>query len=109
MRRFAHPRETTRHSRRFTLAGFSRSLREMPDPVDPRDHLTLLLARAFDRAWMRYYGPKATGTIPEEIARPELAQHLVKMAKDGVTDEAALAAAGVLHLLALTRDNAAKK
>jgi hypothetical protein len=65
------------------------------------DELKLVLARAFDRAWVRYYQPGRV-TIPPDIARPALANQLVKMAKDGVTDESKLAAGGVLHLVSLT-------
>ena len=65
--------------------------------------LKLLLARAFDRTWSRYYRPGRV-TIASEEARPALANHLVQMAKDGVTDEGALAAGGLLHLISLTPD-----
>jgi hypothetical protein len=70
-----------------------------PDP----DETTLLLARAFDRAWARYYRP-GRATIAPEVARPALATHLVEMAKDGTVDEGALAAGGLLHLISLTPD-----
>src|ERR1700750_600371 len=60
-----------------------------PDP----DETTLLLARAFDRAWARYYRPGRV-TIAPEIARPALAAHLVEMAKAGTVEESALAAGG---------------
>jgi hypothetical protein len=66
---------------------------------DPQ--LTRLLARAFDRAWDRYYRPGRV-TIAPEVARPALANHLVDMAKDGTFDEGALAAGGLLHLISLT-------
>jgi hypothetical protein len=65
------------------------------------DELKLLLARAFDRAWARYYRPGRV-TISPDVARPALASHLVKMAKNGVDDESKLAAGGVLHLISLT-------
>ena len=68
-------------------------------PPDPE--LTQLLARAFDRAWDRYYRPGRV-TIAPEVARPALATHLVEMAKDGTVDEGALAAGGLLHLISLT-------
>jgi hypothetical protein len=74
----------------------------MSEPIDPE--FTLLLARAFDLAWEQYYGPDYAGSLSEEIARPELAKHLVEMAKSGVKEEEALAACGVLHLVALTMD-----
>ena len=65
------------------------------------DELKFLLARAFDRAWARYYLPGRL-TISPDIARPALANHLVRMARDSVTDESKLAASGVLHLVSLT-------
>ena len=67
-----------------------------------QDDLTMILARAFDRAWKRYYLPDRIGTISEEIARHSLAKHLVAMVKEGVKEEAALAAGGLLHLISLT-------
>jgi hypothetical protein len=63
--------------------------------------ITQLLARAFDRAWDRYYRPGRV-TIAPEVARPALAQHLVQMARDGTVEEGALAAGGLLHLISLT-------
>ena len=69
--------------------------------MQPDPELTQLLARAFDRAWARYYRPGRT-TIAPEIARPALATHLVEMAKDGTLEEGALAAGGLLHLISLT-------
>jgi len=62
---------------------------------------TRLLARAFDRAWDRYYRPGRI-TIAPDVARPALANHLVEMAKQGTLEEGALAAAGLLHLISLT-------
>lgn len=73
---------------------------ERADPLDA-DELKLVLARAFDRAWARYYLPGRL-TISPDIARPALANHLVRMAKDGVVDESKLAAGGVLYLISLT-------
>ena len=74
----------------------------MSDADADRDALALLLARAFDLAWMQYYEPGRTGTISEDIARPALATHLVEMAKNGVMDEEALAACGILRLISLS-------
>lgn len=62
-----------------------------------------MLARAFDRAWERYYAP-GRATIDAEMARPALANHLVEMARDGVIEEGPLAAGGLLHLISLTPD-----
>lgn len=70
--------------------------------MDP-DELKLVLARAFDRAWARYY-ISGRVTISPEIGSPALANYLVKMARDGITDEAKLAAGGTLQLLSLTPD-----
>lgn len=81
---------------------FPLGLVSMSEPIDPE--FTLLLARAFDLAWEQYYGPDYAGSLSEEIARPELAKYLVEMAKSGVKEEEALAACGVLHLVALTMD-----
>jgi len=72
----------------------------MPEPIDK-----LLLARAFDLAWEQFYGSSVNSApLPEDIARPALAKFLVDMAKSGVREENALAAAGVLHLVALTME-----
>ena len=71
--------------------------------MDSDPEMTRLLARAFDRAWARYYRPGRV-TIAPEIARPALATHLVAMAKDGTSEEGALAAGGLLHLISLTPD-----
>lgn len=67
--------------------------------TDPE--MVQLLARAFDRAWDRYYRPGRV-TIPAPQARPALANHLVEMAKAGTLDEGALASGGLLHLISLT-------
>ena len=73
---------------------------ERTDLLDANE-LKLVLARAFDRAWARYYLPGRV-TVSPDIGRAALAKHLVKMAKDGVVDESRLAAGGVLHLVSLT-------
>jgi hypothetical protein len=49
-------------------------------------------------------GQHYRGPLSEEIARPELAKCLVEMSKSGVKEEQALAACGVLYLVALTID-----
>jgi hypothetical protein len=67
-----------------------------------QEELTLMLARAFDQAWERYYLPGRVATISEGIAGPSLARHLVAMVKEGVKEEDALAAGGLLHLISLT-------
>jgi hypothetical protein len=67
------------------------------------EELTLLLARAFDRAWARYYRSGRV-TIPVDVARTELAKYLVQVAAEDMQEEGALAAAGLLHLISLTPD-----
>ena len=67
-----------------------------------QDDLVVVLARAFDRAWEGYYRLGPNCTIPEDVARPALAQQLVTMAKKGIEDEDALTAAGLRHLSALS-------
>ena len=69
--------------------------------MQPDPEITQLLARAFDRAWERYYCP-GRPTIPAENARPALANHLVELANAGSLEEGPLAAAGLLHLISLT-------
>jgi hypothetical protein len=71
----------------------------MPERAD--DELKLL-ARAFDRAWNRYYRPSRIGAISESVARPALAKHLIALAKEGVVSVDALAESGLLHLVSLT-------
>jgi hypothetical protein len=73
----------------------------MSRPAD-RNELTLMLARAFDEAWELYYLPHRGGALSENIARSLLAKHLVALAKRGLTDEDALAVAGVERLISLT-------
>ncbi len=68
-----------------------------------RHELKLILARAFDSAWLRYYRPGDV-TIGSEIARKSLAKHLVEVMKGGLTDEDKLAASGYVHLKSLTPD-----
>jgi hypothetical protein len=73
----------------------------MPHSAE-RDPLTLLLARAFDRAWNGYYQPRRSVTLSEDVARSSLATQLIKLAKDGLRDEDALAERGLEHLVSLT-------
>jgi hypothetical protein len=72
----------------------------MSEPAD--DEFKLLLARAFDRAWKRYYRPSRVGAISASVARPALAKHLIALAKEGVVSVGALAEGGLLHLVSLT-------
>jgi hypothetical protein len=70
----------------------------MPD--DDQD-IRKSLARAFDRAWGRYYRSGRL-TVGEDVARTELARRLVQLSKEGIRDEGSLAAAGLNHLRQLT-------
>ena len=72
----------------------------MPEGAD--DEFTLLLARAFDRAWRRYYRPSRIGAISESVARPALAKHLIALAKEDVVSFDALAEGGFQHLVSIT-------
>ena len=66
------------------------------------DEFKLLLARAFDRAWKRYYRPSRIGALSESAARAALAKHLVTSAKEGVVSIDVLAQGGLEHLISLT-------
>jgi hypothetical protein len=70
----------------------------MPD--DDQD-IRISLARAFDRAWGRYYRSGRL-TVGEDVARTELARRLVQLSKEGIRDEGRLAEAGLSHLRQLT-------
>ena len=50
---------------------------------------------------MGYYLPGRV-TVSPNTGRTAIANYLVKMARDGVTDESKLAAGGALHLISLT-------
>jgi hypothetical protein len=66
------------------------------------DELKLLLARAFDRAWNRYYRLSRIGAISANVARPSLAKHLIALAKGGVVSFDALADGGLTYLVSIT-------
>jgi hypothetical protein len=83
---------------RFTPAGFSATVAIVSERAD--EELKLLLARAFDLAWKRYYRPSRFGAISENDARPALAKHLIALAKEGVVSVEALAEGG--RLVSLT-------
>jgi hypothetical protein len=68
----------------------------MPSDIPDQD-IRRSLARAFDRAWGSYYR-SGNLTISQDIARTELARHLVHLSKTGVLDETMLASAGLSHL-----------
>ena len=61
------------------------------------------LARAFDRAWGRYYRSGRL-TVGEDVARTALARRLVQLSKEGIRDEGRLAEAGLSHLRRLPVD-----
>ena len=67
------------------------------------DDLPKLLARAFLRAWEQYCVADLAGKHCEEVAQPFLKGLLVEFAKEGVTDEEQLVAAGLQHLISITR------
>jgi hypothetical protein len=64
--------------------------------------LTAVLVSAFKVAWIDYYGrPEGDCALSIEVARPALARFLVEKSREGMTDEAALAAAGLQFLISL--------
>ena len=65
--------------------------------------LKMALARAFDRAWARYYG-QGQGVLSPDFARAALAKRLVQIARDGVSDEDSLTAGGVWYLVSISPD-----
>jgi cold shock protein len=69
--------------RRPRRRGFHHSVTFTIMSERPDDELKLL-ARAFDRAWDRYYRPSRIGAISESVARPALAKHLIALARKGV-------------------------
>jgi hypothetical protein len=95
----AADRRAREPARRFTPAVFCNIL-QMSEGAG--DEFKLLLARAFDRAWKRYYRPSRIGAISASAARPALAKHLIASAKEGVVSIDALAEGGLLHLVSLT-------
>jgi len=60
-----------------------------------------LLVRAFKAAWEFYFQPDRNTPVLECLARPALAQFLVDKAKEAITDEPSLAAAGLEFLFSL--------
>ena len=67
-----------------------------------QDDLPKILARAFLRAWEQYCEADLGGKHCEEVARPFLKGLLVEFAKEGVTDEEQLVAAGLRYLISIT-------
>jgi hypothetical protein len=85
---------------RFVFGGFICNIRHMSAAAG--DDFKLHLARAFDRAWKRYYRPSRIGVISEHVARAALAKYLIALAKEGVVSMDALAQGGFIHLISLT-------
>src|SRR5215475_9590863 len=77
--------------------------------TDLEKDLPKILARAFLCAWEQYCKANPSGALSEEVARPLLTKVLVAFAKEGTTDEGALAAAGLGYLIRLTRKPTASK
>jgi hypothetical protein len=63
--------------------------------------IRMSMARAFDRAWDRYYRSNRA-TMNEDVARTELARKIVQLSREGVRDEWRLSAGALVHLHALT-------
>jgi hypothetical protein len=73
-----------------------------------QDDLPKILARALRRAW-KLYEAVGSAALSEEVARPSLARHLVKLAKEGITEEGPLVAAGLRHLISLATSQPSTK
>jgi hypothetical protein len=74
-----------------------------------QDDLPKILARALRRAW-KLYDVVGSATLSEEVARPSLARHLVRLVKEeGVTDEGSLVAAGLRHLISFANSPLSSK
>ena len=68
-----------------------------------QDDLPKILTRAFLCAWEQYCEVDPKGRLPDEVARPFLKGFLVGCAREGMTDEGQLVAAGLRYLISLTR------
>jgi hypothetical protein len=86
--------------RPVSVAAFFGNIRHTM-PEGPDEELKLL-AKAFDRAWKRYYRPSRIGAISPDIARPALAKHLIALGKQGVVSLHKLSDGGLHHLVSLT-------
>ena len=73
-----------------------------------QDDLPRILAGALRRAW-KLYEVVGGATLSQEVARPSLARHLVRLAKEGVTDEGPLVAAGLRHLISFANSPRSSK
>jgi hypothetical protein len=64
--------------------------------------LTAVLVSAFKIAWTDYYGQReGDDLLSKEVARPALAKFLVGKTREGIVDEAGLAAVGLQFLIDL--------
>jgi hypothetical protein len=91
------------------LANFTNRPRLSMSTDSGQDDLPKILARAFLHAWKQYCEADLNGKHCEEVARPFLKGVLVEFAKEGVTDEEQLVAAGLRYLISLTRKPAPSK
>ena len=74
-----------------------------------QDDLPKILTRAFLCAWEQYCEADPIGRLSEEVARPFLKGLLVGFAREGMTDEGQLVAAGLQYLISLTRKPTSSK
>ena len=74
----------------------------MPEPID--DEFKLLLARAFDLAWEQFQGPDILALSPKTLHGLHLLNSWSTWPGVEIREQNALAAAGILHLVALTMD-----
>lgn len=69
---------------------------------DAEDSLPRVLIQAGRRAWELHGEASGIRTLDKDVAVSLLARHLVELAKAGMTEEGALAAAGLRYLVSLT-------
>ena len=70
--------------------------------TDAEYDLPKVLIRAGRRAWELYREGNSSGIVEEDVAVSLLAKHLVVLAKEGMTEEGPLVAAGLRFLISLT-------
>jgi hypothetical protein len=68
-----------------------------------QDDLPKILTRAFLCAWEQYCEADPKGRLSEEVARPFLKGFLVGCAREGMTDEGQLVAAGLRYLISSSK------
>jgi hypothetical protein len=69
---------------------------------DAECDLPKVLIRAGRRAWKLYREGNSSDIVEEDVAVSLLAKHLVVLAKEGITEEEPLVAAGLRYLISLT-------